>query len=90
MKRLRDRYNHEYWPWYLIYLPVFPLYLFEALRTRRAAFFTNVNPGIDMGGFFGERKSDIYALLPENAFPPTVKVAVGTTAHVALEMAMGN
>ena len=89
MKRLRDRYNHEYWPWYLIYLPVFPLYLFEALRTRRAAFFTNVNPGIDMGGFFGERKSDIYALLPENAFPPTVKVAVGTTAHVALEMAMG-
>ena len=86
MKRLRDRLNHEYWPWYLIYLPVFMIYVVEVLRSRRAAFFTNVNPGIDMGGFFGERKSDIYALLPGTAYPETVLVPAGTTVHDILPL----
>lgn len=78
MKRLLERFNHEYWPWWLIYLPVFPLYLWQALRMRRAAFFTNVCPGIDLGGFFGERKSGIYARLPEHCYPKTITVPGGT------------
>ncbi len=85
MKRLLDRLNHEYWPWWLIYLPVFPLYLWQAVRMRRAAFFTNVNPAIDMGGFFGERKSAIYARLPEGSFPGTIRVIAGTSPRHALE-----
>ena len=51
-RRLAEQLNHEYWPWWVFYLPVLPFYLYQALRQRRAAFFTNVNPGIDMGGFF--------------------------------------
>lgn len=86
MKRLRDRLNHEYWPWFLIYLPVLPIYLAEALRSRRAAFFTNVNPGIDMGGFFGERKSEIYALLPGTSYPATVLVPAATSEHDILAL----
>ena len=78
MRRLLDRLNHEYWPWWLIYLPVLPLYLWQAVRMRRAAFFTNVCPAIDMGGFFGERKSDIYALLPVDSYPKTVRLIAGT------------
>ncbi len=84
MRRLRDRLNHEYWPWWLIYLPVLPMYLWQAVRMRRAAFFTNVCPAIDMGGFFGERKSDIYALLPEESYPKTVKVVAGTPADMVI------
>lgn len=87
MRRLTDRLNHEYWPWWLIYLPVFPLYFWQALRMRRAAFFTNVNPAIDMGGFFGERKSGIYARLPEDCYPTTVRISAGTPAHEALALA---
>ena len=34
------------------------------LCSRRAAFFTNVNPAIDLAGFFGERKSAILSGLP--------------------------
>lgn len=80
LRRLAQRLNHEYWPWQLIYLPVLPLYLWQAIRQRRAAFFTNVNPAIDMGGFFGERKSLIYPLLPEGSYPNTVLVPAGSPA----------
>lgn len=79
-KRLAERLNHEYWPWQLIYLPVLPLYLWQALKQRRAAFFTNVNPAIDMGGFFGERKSLIYSLLPTDSYPETLLVPAGSSA----------
>ena len=37
-------------------------------------FWTVANPSIDMGGFFGERKSDIYALLPDESYPTTVLI----------------
>jgi len=75
--RALDRFNHEYWPWYLIYLPVFPAALWHALRTGHWAFFTNVNPAIDLSGFFGERKSEIYALLPKESYPSTVLIEPG-------------
>ncbi len=71
------RWNHEYWPWYLIYLPVLPGLLINAIRSRSLVFFSNVNPAIDMGGFFGERKSEIYALLPEGSYPTTLLVCPG-------------
>ena len=79
LRTLTDRVNHEYWPWQVIYLPVVPLYLYQAIRQRRAAFFTNVNPAIDMGGFFGESKSAIYALLPKESFPQTCLIPVHST-----------
>lgn len=81
----RERLNHEYWPWPLIYLPVFPVALWHAVRTGRAAFFTNVNPGIDLGGFFGERKSEILAQLPRCAYPTTLLVEPGTPFHAVEE-----
>ncbi len=80
-QRVADRLNHEYWPWQLIYLPVVPLYLYQALRQRRAVFFTNVNPAIDLGGFFGESKRAIYAQLPMESYPATVLVPAGSTAE---------
>lgn len=85
MRRLAQRLNHEHWPWWAIYLPVFPLYLWQAVRMRRAAFFTNVNPAIDLGGFFGERKSAIYALLPRGSYPTTILVTPGTPAQAVAD-----
>lgn len=85
-RRLLDRCNHEYWPWWLIYLPIWPLYLYQAVRQRRAAFFTNVNPAMDMGGFFGESKSAIYALLPEGSFPNTIVVRACASRDEVLDL----
>ncbi|MBK9176359.1 MAG: hypothetical protein IPM46_08465 [Flavobacteriales bacterium] len=84
-QRWAVRLNHEYWPWWVIYAPVAPFYLWQALRQWRAAFFTNVNPGIDMGGFFGERKQDIYALLPAGSYPPTHVIAARTSTEQVLD-----
>ncbi|MBP6389364.1 MAG: hypothetical protein KA175_07405 [Flavobacteriales bacterium] len=75
------RWNHEYLPWYIIYLPVVPGLLYHAIRQRSLVFFTNVDPAIDMGGFFGERKSSIYALLPKGSYPTTLLVEPGTPEH---------
>ncbi len=84
--RLADRLNHEYWPWQLIYFPVWPFYLYQAVRQRCAVFFTNVNPAIDMGGFFGESKAAIYALLPEQCYPKTVVVPPNTPVDDVLRV----
>ncbi|MBK7085544.1 MAG: hypothetical protein IPH53_13145 [Flavobacteriales bacterium] len=75
------RWNHEYLPWYIIYLPVVPGLLYHAIRQRSLVFFTNADPAIDMGGFFGERKSAIYALLPRGSYPTTLLVDPGTAEH---------
>lgn len=83
-RRLVDRLNHEYWPWQLIYLPVWPFYLYQAVRQQRAVFFTNVNPAIDMGGFFGESKAAIYALLPGHCYPKTIVLQPNTSADDVL------
>jgi hypothetical protein len=87
IQHLRDRLNHEHWPWWLIHLPVIPLYLWQAVRLGRGAFFTNVNPAIDMGGFFGESKSAIYAVLPPGTYPTTIRVSLDTDPQVALARA---
>lgn len=84
---LRDRLNHEYWPWYLTYLPLLPLIVRTAIKLRSAVFFSVANPGIDMGGFFGERKSDIYALLPKESYPKTILVRRADSAqHILLQL----
>jgi hypothetical protein len=73
------QWNHEHWPWYVIYLPVLPVLLWHAIRARSLVFFTNVDPAIDMSGFFGERKSEIYALLPNDSYPTTMCIEPGTS-----------
>ncbi len=85
-RRLLDRLNHEYWPWQLIYLPVWPFYFYQAIRQGRAVFFSNVNPAIDMGGFFGESKSAIYQLLPTDSYPTTRKVRTFTPKEEVVAM----
>ncbi len=50
----------EYWPTWLVYLPIFPCLLWLAFKHRKLLAFTAVNPAIsNAGGFVGERKSEI-------------------------------
>ncbi|MCB0733477.1 MAG: hypothetical protein H6608_02030 [Flavobacteriales bacterium] len=58
--------RYEYWPWWLFFIPMFPIYLWNAIRLRSFVYFTLANPGIEYGGFFGERKNDILKHLPTN------------------------
>lgn len=58
---------YEYWPWWLFYVPMLPLWFYLSLRNRSFAYFSVTNPGIYLGGFFGESKKDIMALI-DNAY----------------------
>jgi hypothetical protein len=49
----------EYWPWWFFYLPLIPLHIYYAIRSKSLVYFSAVNPGIEYGGFFGEKKNEI-------------------------------
>ncbi len=50
----------EYWPTWLVYLPIMPCLLSLAAKHRKLLAFTAVNPAIsNAGGFVGEHKSEI-------------------------------
>jgi hypothetical protein len=57
----------EYWPTWLVYLPILPGLIGLAIKHRRLLAFTAVNPAIsNAGGFVGERKSEILRDLEES------------------------
>ncbi len=65
--RLR-RLRFEYWPIGVFYLPVFALFLWRTLRGQGLVF-TAANPALPHGGFVGESKRAIYALLAAAGAP---------------------
>ncbi|MBC6400439.1 MAG: hypothetical protein GDA42_06020 [Ekhidna sp.] len=67
----------EYWPFSLLYFPVFFYYFLLSLKKRSFFFFTSSNPKIEFGGMFGERKSDIFKLIPTEFIPETHLIAKG-------------
>ncbi|MEQ9006518.1 MAG: hypothetical protein RLP12_01445 [Ekhidna sp.] len=78
MKKLLIRIkNWEYWPFAFLYFPVFFYYGWLVLKHRSFFFFTASNPSIEFGGMFGEKKSDIFKLIPEEYLPKTRLVEKG-------------
>jgi membrane protein DedA with SNARE-associated domain len=60
----RRRVHWEFWPAWLLYLPLLPYLFGLALRHRSLTLFTAANPGMDGGGgLVGESKSRILASL---------------------------
>ena len=64
--------HFEYWTWWMFYVPLLPYWLFQAIRTRSLTFFTNADPCIDYGGFFGESKMEILRQIPREYLPKTI------------------
>ena len=69
----------EYWPYQVVYTPIYFQYLYYALRTRSFFYFNASNPTIRNGGFFMESKKEIYDLIPEAYYPKTVLINSGTS-----------
>ena len=57
--------HYEFWPWWAIFIPMLPVYVYSVIRSGKLLYFTAVNTGIPMGGFFGEHKDDILSQIPE-------------------------
>lgn len=66
--------RYEYWPWLLLYLPVLPYWVYLAIKNKSLAYFTVANPGIELGGFYGESKSDILSLIHAQYLPRLLQV----------------
>jgi len=64
--------NWELWNFYVLYLPIIPVWLWNCLRSRSFWYFTTSNPTITFGGFEGEGKKEMYDQLPAHLYPRTL------------------
>jgi hypothetical protein len=64
----------EYWPFSVVYIPVFVYWLWLSLKARSFFFFSASNPSIESGGLLGESKIDILNLINDAYKPVTVFV----------------
>lgn len=67
-------FNWEYWPFGIVQLPLFFLWIFYALRERSLFYFSASNPGILAGGMMGESKAAVLDLVPTEVKPKTVLI----------------
>ena len=70
----------EYWPFGLVYFPVFFLWLYYSIRARTPFFFNASNPGFPNGGFIMDSKKHIYDLIPQQHYPETHFIKAGAGA----------
>lgn len=68
----------EYWPFDLVYIPMYLVWFYYAARARSFFFFNPANPSIKNAGFLMESKKEIYDILPVEYFPKTVFFKLGT------------
>ncbi len=71
-------FNWEYWPFNLLYGPIYLYWIWLMLRARSAFFFNTSNPLIRNGGFLLESKKEIYDLIPACYYPATLLFPAGT------------
>lgn len=81
-------FNWEYWSFNTVYLPIYPVFIFLCLRARSFFFYSASNPNIKNGGFLGESKKDIFALVPAKWQPRTVFFPAGANPDLVLENLM--
>jgi len=75
----------EYWPFGIVHFPVFFYYMWLSLRARSFLFFSASNPGIVMGGMFGESKFEVLKKVPSRYVPHTTLVPMAATKAEVLE-----
>jgi hypothetical protein len=76
--------HHEYWSWWLLVIPIWPLWLWYGLRLRCATWFTVVNPGMEDSGFLGESKIKILDSIPIEYKPYTIFIQHGNPIETVL------
>lgn len=65
-------FNWEYWPFNVVYGPIYLYWFWLGIKARSFFFFNAANPAIKNGGFLLESKKDIYDMIPEKFYPKTV------------------
>lgn len=62
----------EYWPWTIVYIPVFIQYFFQSVISGKFTYPTQINrPFMEFGGIFEESKWHMHQLSPKALVPKT-------------------
>ncbi len=67
----------EYWPFHVVYGPVYLYWFWLCAKARSFFFFNTANPSIINGGFLMESKKAIYDLIPQQYYPKTLLFNAG-------------
>lgn len=78
----------EYWPYQLVYMPIWFLVIFYVIKSKSFFFFSAANPSIKNGGFIMESKKEIYDLIPQQYYPKTELIKERTTWPILDEARM--
>lgn len=71
---LHKIFNWEYWPYQIVYIPIYFVWIYYAIKSKSLFFFNAANPTIKNGGFFNESKYAIYELIPQQYYPKTIVI----------------
>ena len=81
-KLLFHKITHwEYWPFQVVYIPIYFQWIYYALKAKSLFFFNASNPTIKNGGFIMESKKAIYDLIPQQFYPITTLIKEGTSVE---------
>ncbi len=61
--------NWEYWPWQVVYAPLFVYWILLSIRSGSLLYFSAVNPRLRNGGMLGVSKHDILSMIPATHRP---------------------
>ena len=87
MKLFIHKLTHwEYWPFMVLYIPIYFQWAYYALLERSIFFFNAANPTIKNGGFVMESKKEIYDLIPQKYYPKTALVVPSSAYGAILEI----
>ncbi|MCL6461311.1 MAG: D-alanine--D-alanine ligase [Flavobacterium micromati] len=87
MKLFFHKVTHwEYWPFQIVYIPIYFLWSFYAIKAKSIFFFNACNPTIKNGGFMMESKKEIYNLIPQQYYPNTELIKEGTAIEEVLNV----
>ncbi len=70
----------EYWPFDIVYIPMYFVWFYYAAKARSFFFFNAANPSIKNAGFLMESKKEIYDIIPEKYIPKTLFFKYNTAA----------
>lgn len=80
----------EYWPFHVVYAPLYLIWFWFCLKARSVFFFNTSNPLIENGGFLMESKKAIYDLMPDHFYPATFFFEKGTLSKEVLASIKAN
>lgn len=72
-------FNWEYWPFDVLYGPLYFYWIWMSIKTRAPFFINASNPLIKNGGFVLESKKEIYNLIPHQYYPATLLFQSGVS-----------